>query len=184
VADMIQINVEFKRNVFCVHDMSLHEYLGRFYGKHLRLLIHLLPHNGIPTCRYLQEVEVDKKNDKYFAYLASVINAHPDYKYHICISDPYCVERLRSHFTKPDVNVSVGVMLSRYNLEQALSVPKGVMQLVSIIDKRILSSLETIKALYERTMVYCYVENDMKMYNVLKDNVHGIIYTPSMPNVV
>ena len=175
VADMLQINVEYKNNHFCVHGISLFEYLRRFSGRHVHLLIHLMPHHGMPLRRFPSR-ETD--NDQEFAYLASIIQAHPEYKYDICVSDPYRVQQLRRQFTKPDVRVRVGVMLSRYNLEQALRVPKGVIQIVSIVDRRVMS-IETINTLDKQTVVYCYVENDLKMYNTLKEHVHGIVYTPS-----
>jgi hypothetical protein len=175
VADMLQINVEFKKNHFCVHGMSLFEYLRRFSGRHVHLLIHLIPHHGMPLRRFPSR-ETD--NDQEFAYLASIIQAHPEYKYDICVSDPYRVEQLRRQFTKLDMRVRVGVMLSRYNLEQTLRAPKGVIQIVSMVDRRIMS-IETINTLDEQTIVYCYVENDLKMYNTLKEHVHGIVYTPS-----
>lgn len=161
VADMIQINVEFSHNQYRVYGMSLSEYLKRFTGKYLNVLIHVF-------CRY-------SANE--YQKLANIVNTHPNYKYQICISDPSEVNSLRRYFTLSHVSVKVGVMLSRYNIEQTLSTLDNI-QFVSIIDT-MLMSLELVQTLYKETMVYCYVENDLQMYNPLKDYVHGIIYTPS-----
>lgn len=174
VADMIQINVQFKKNQFCVHGMSLLDYLRKFSGRYLHLLIHLLPHHGMPLRRYPPHAD----NDQEFAYLASIINAHPEYKYHVCISDPYRVQQLQHHFANSDERVTIGVMLTRYNLEQVLSVPPGIIRIVSIVDRKIVrNSSELVRKLKERMTVYCYVEKDM--YDTLQSIVHGVIYIPN-----